>query len=306
MRKVFWCCLIVAIPFFGKAQTPQPEIENLETIQTLEDTLAILSFAMVNDSTPVKRFASCQKFIKTLVQALKNENSFYYPFERIRTVSIIYPPDSTFRIFSWQLYVDINEYHYYGTIQMNEPELKMYPLIDRSGQVSNPESAILKKDNWYGALYYNVLPFPDSSGQYLLFGYDAFEFFNKRKFVDVLSFKTGEPVFGAPVFEKEVKKDETKIVDRFVLEYGSDAKVKLNYDKSLNMIVFDHLVLMASPYPDQDFMNVPDGDIDGMYYEDKIWKFKPRIYDQILEEPPRPAPVLDDNKKDIFGKDQKN
>lgn len=306
MRKVLWSCLLLAIPFLAAAQEPHPEIENLETIQTLEDTLAVLSYAMVNDSTPVKRFASCQKFIKSLVQALNNKNSFHYPFDRIKTVSILYPPDSSFRIFTWQLYVDVDEYHYYGTIQMNEPELKMFPLIDRSESVLDPEEDILKKDSWYGALYYNIVPFPDSSGQYLVFGYDAFEFFNKRKFVEVLSFENGEPVFGAPVFEKEIKKDMTKIVSRFILEYGADAKVKLNYDKSLDMIIFDHLIMMGSPYPEKEFMFVPDGDIDALYYEDKIWKFKPRIYDQVLDEPPRPAPVLDDNKKDIFGKDQDN
>jgi len=242
--------------FFAKAQTPDTPTEKIvrSEIQILEDTLNILGFAMVNDSTPVKRFASCQKFIKTLVKALKNENSFDYPFEKINTVSIQYAPDSSFRIFTWQLYVDINEYKYFGTMQMNQPELKMFPLIDR--------------------------------------------------FIDVLTFgKNGEPTFGAvPLFEAE---DSTN-VNRFILEYGSDARVQLNWNDELQMIVFDHLVEAPSAYPGQQFMYIPDGDVDGLKLEDGKWKYVRRIFDQVLEEAPRPEPVFNEKGgsrkgKDLFG-----
>jgi hypothetical protein len=300
MNKVLLGCFLLCLPFFSFGQE-KPEKSEFEEIKVLEDTLAVLSFAMINDSTPVKRFASCQKFIKVLVRALKNPNSFDYPFERIRTVSILYPPDSTFRIFSWQLYVDKDDYHYYGTIQMNSPELKMYPLIDRSGEVTNPEIGVFDNDNWYGALYYNIMPYPKAKNKYLLFGYDAFQFFNKRKLVEVLTFEDGKAKFGEEVFEVEMQEGETRMVDRFVLEYGADAKVKLNYDEQLEMIIFDHLIPMGSPYPGQNVMFVPDGDIDGLYFEKGKWKFKARIFDQTMEEPPRPEPILDKKDKDLFG-----
>ena len=271
-------------------------------IKILEDTLVILGYAMINDSSEINRFASCQKFIRLLVKALKNENSFDYPFQRLKTVSILYPPDSTFRIFSWQVYDDINHYHYYGSIQMNEPQLKMFPLIDRSEQISDPESALLEPSNWYGQLYYNIRSFESAAGKtYLLFGYDAYRFFTKRKLAEPLIFKNGTPVFGAPVFEKN-ENGETRSVNRLVFEYSSDAKFKLNYDENQDMVLFDHLIPMGSPYPGQELMFVPDGDVDGYYLDDKIWKFKARVFDQILDEAPRPQPVLGE-KKDLFGKE---
>jgi len=299
MRLLFFvllfCCSVSA---FAQKEKPAPPTN----IQILEDTLNVLSYAMVNDSTPVKRYASCQKFIKTLVQALKHENSFDFPFERVRSVSIQYAPDSTFRIFSWQLYVDINEYHYYGTIQMNQPKLKLFPLVDRSEEVEDPYMDILEPKNWYGSLIYNIRSFDTKEGKkYLLFGFDGYRFFTKRKLIDVLAFDGDKAVLGAPVFETE----DNTIVNRFILEYSADARVKMNWNDDLNMVAFDHLVEMASPYKGQGMMYIPDGDMDGLNFENGIWKYKRRLFNEVLEDAPRPEPVFNSKgrkaQKDLFG-----
>lgn len=307
MKFLFAVLLVVTAFFPAPAQETQPEIplsaENFQKIKTIEDTLVILAYAMVNDSTPDNRFASCRQFIRNFVRALKVENSFYYPFERLRTISQLHPADSTFRIFTWQVYVDTDNYHYYGTIQMNSPTLQMTPLIDRSEDVQNLLSAELTPENWYGALYYKIEEFDTPSGKkYLLFGFDGYRFFSKRKLIDVLTFQNGNARFGAPVFETESK----NLQHRWLLEYGSDASVRLNYDDNLQMVVFDHLVETGSPYPGQGAMNIPDGDIDGLFLEKGVWKFKARVFDQTMDEAPRPMPVLDDKSKDIFGKPKKD
>jgi len=290
-----FCCSLSAF-----AQEEKPVLKS--DIQILEDTLNVLSYAMVNDSTPVKRYASCQKFIKILVQALKHENSFDFPFERVRSVSIQYAPDSTFRIFSWQLYVDINEYHYYGTIQMNQPKLKLYPLVDRSEEVEDPYMDILEPKNWYGSLIYNIKSFDTEEGKkYLLFGFDGYRFFTKRKIIDVLAFEDDKAILGAPVFEAE----DSTIVNRFILEYSADARVKMNWNDDLNMVAFDHLVEMASPYKGQGNMYIPDGDMDGLNFENGIWRYKTRLFNEILDEAPRPEPVFNSkgrkDKINLFG-----
>jgi hypothetical protein len=117
-----------------------------DLLQKQEDTLALLAFAVVNDSLAENRFAVCQSLIKTLVRTLQAENSFQYPFEQLKSVSIQYPADSSFRVFSWQLYVDQDEYRYYGAIQRNTSELELYPLIDRSWTVEKEEQAVLPSE----------------------------------------------------------------------------------------------------------------------------------------------------------------
>ncbi len=289
---------------------PSISPEDFEKIHTIEDTLGVLGYAIVNDSMPENRFASCRKFIPSLVEALKCKNSFDYKFERLNTISIQYPPDSTFRVFTWQLYVDVDEYRYYGAIQMNTPDLKLYPLQDRSEDVLAAEFEVLDNKNWYGALYYNIKPFETEAGtKYLLFGYDAYQFFNKRKVVEVLSFKNDQPVFGAPVFvrsEESINHPAEKL--RVVQEYYAGSTVKLNFDEVHDVILFDHLEEM---YSKNGMQNIPDGTYEGYRLEEGKWVHVEKMFHQILDEAPREQPLFIDNpkrenRKDIFGKTKKN
>ncbi len=288
-------------------QITRPAKQDAEKMMVYEDTLALLSFLVVNDSLPENRFGACQKLITTLVQSLKTPNSFGYPFERLKSVSILYPPDSSFRIFSWQLYVDTDEYRYYGAIQMNNAQLKLIPLIDRSFEVTNVEKDILTSDKWYGGVYYNIRQFDTGKDKkYLLFGYDAYSFFRKRKFADVLSFNDGKAVFGAPVFiETSPETGERIFRNRLMKEYSAEASFKFNYDESLGMIVFDHLEPIAGTYG-QGMVMVPDGTYEGFKLDKGQWIWVEQVFTQTMDEAPIPEPVLNNRKgKDILGKNKK-
>lgn len=303
---------LFSLPFAATAQRKgklksagalSPEV--IERMRASEDTLAILAYAVVNDSLADTRFIACQGLITKLVRTLKAENSFRYPFDRLKTISILAPPDSSFRIFTWQLFVNDSTYRYYGAIQMNQPELKLFPLIDRSFEIPAPPlDAAMTPDRWYGVLYYNLRPFDTREGRkYLLFGYDGFTFFEKRKVIDVLSFDAaGTPVLGSPVFQREEDREGDY---RVLLEYTSEAKVKLNWDEQYQMILFDHLIPFANPYTGKTTF-VPDGSYDGFKLEKGRWKYVDKVFNDVQEEAPRPEPVLDAGKgKDLLGKDKK-
>ena len=278
-----------------------------EYLKSVEDTLGALGFIMVNDSAEINRYAACRKFIPLLTKVLRTEGSFEYPFSQLRQISILYPPDSSFRVFSWQLYVDEETYHYYGAIQMNRGDLQLFPLIDRSADLFYPEQLVLTPERWYGVVYYNIKEFPTPDGmQYLLFGYDGFSFFEKRKIVDVLSFKDGKPILGAPVFiGGEKAADSAKVQHRLVLQYSADASVRLNFDEGFDMITFDHLILSGGVYAGQGPVMVPDGSYSGYRLEDGKWKYVDKLFNQVQEEAPRDFPVLDSRKgKNIFGKER--
>lgn len=270
-------------------------------LEEQEDTLGIFSYATLHDTTEVNRMASCKLLITRLVQALKKENSFYYPFSQLKTISIQYPPDSSFRIFTWQLFVSDEDYRYYGAIQMNQPALSLIPLIDRSMQVQSPDTEVLSPDKWYGGIYYRILPFESPQGiKYLLFGYDAYSFWFKRKFVDVLCFDTtGKAQFGAPVFLKK-DKEEQWVKNRFLMEYSSESAVTLNFANNMDMIVFDHLIEIPSNNPENGgLLRVPDGTYDAFALRQGVWEYITYLPNEILDEAPRPKPVL--NGKDLNG-----
>jgi hypothetical protein len=287
-----------------QSQTPPISAEGLKILEAYEDTLGFCGFLVVNDSLAENRFASCKHLIKTLVKALQVENSFHYPFGQLQTVSILYPPDSTFRIFTWQLYVDGEDYRYYGAIQMNSPSLKLFPLIDRSFEVAEAELAQLGPEAWYGALYYNIRQFDTPAGRnYLLFGFDGYSFFKKRKLIEVLGFEEGQPVFGQPVFSEE-KEDASaaSLRSRIVKEYSAEASFKLNYDESMEMIIFDHLTPIGGSYGQGETM-VPDGTYEGYQLRDGTWHYVNTIWNEVMDEAPRPEPVFQEGRsKDLFGK----
>lgn len=294
----------------AQAQTKNKKTEKLspeavERLHIAEDTLALLAYAVVNDSIEQERFAACRALIQTLVRALKIENSFRYRFDRLKSVSILAPPDSSFRIFTWQLFVNDSTYRYYGAIQMNSRDLKLFPLIDRSAEMDErPVSETMQPERWYGALYYNLRQFDSKEGRkYLLFGYDAYAFFEKRKIIEVLSFDAaGKPVFGAPVFEKP--KAKTKEL-RLIFDYSAEASVRVNWDEQYEMVLFDHLIPWPSPFG-RGISFVPDGSYDGLRFEKGRWKFIEKVFNDKMEEAPRPEPVLDNRQdKDIIGRDKK-
>ena len=265
--------------------------EDKNSIKLIEDTLGVLAFTIVNDSLSENRFAAVRKFIPTLVKALKHDFSYDYSFERLQSISIQTAPDNSFRIFTWQLYVDVNEYRYYGAIQMNDEKLKLYPLQDRSFEINgNLEQLMLKPDRWYGSVYYN-LKSVDIKGQahYLLFGYDRNELFRKRKILDVLTFTAEGPVFGAPIIPLDTLGKNFK--HRLILEYSAEAVVRLNYDEVYNMIVFDHLIPMNGKY-DEGLVNIPDGSYEGFVITKKGLERIEKVFSEISEEAPRPFPVL--------------
>lgn len=303
MRFVFYCIFIV---LSGSMATVAAQEEAEFSFPQAAEELVVLSKSILTDSLLKDRQVAYEAFGKLLTSTLEQPNSFDYPFEEVQAVAIQTASDNSFRIFTWQLFVDDNTYQYGGLIQKNTPTPTLYALNDQSAELPlyDMEYANLSPDDWYGAIYYNIQAFDSLEQQkYLLFGYDGFEFFNKRKVAEVLSFdEEGVPVFGAPVFAKAVEGYEASIKNRLYLEYDASIAIRLNYDESLGVLIHDHLIEMKGQYRGQGMVNVPDGSYEGYYYENGLWNYKAKIFDFVSEQPPRPEPVLGSTKKTLFGK----
>ena len=310
----FFCCLLALQPLHaqgGKGKktapiTPEAQLK----IKSAEDTLLVLAFAIVNDSDEMQRFTACRAFISYLVQTLKTPSSFQYPFSRLNSISILCPPDSSFRVFSWQLFVNDSTYRYYGAIQMNTTDLKLFPLIDRSFEMEDDAAtSVLPPDKWYGALYYHLMELDAGRNkQYLLFGFDAFHFYEKRKVLEVLQFdEKGEPSFGTPIFNRKTA-DEPMASEpdmRMILQYAAEAPIRLNWDELYQMILFDHLIPIPSPYG-QGLVMVPDGSYDGFKVAKGRLEYVDKVFNDVNESVPMPEPILDKRKgKDITGRKKK-
>ncbi len=239
-------------------------------LKMFEDSLKSLSYKIINHDDEVVRRNANNIFIKTLVSTLKLQGSFYYPFDSVKSISILTSADKVFRIFTWHLYSDDGTYRYYGAIQKNNKDkLELYPLFDNSRFIPNADDTILNKDSWYGAHYYSISE-PQKSKrnkQYLLLGWKGNDAKTNKKVIDVLSFdKEGKPVFGAPVF---IYNDTAKT--RVVFTYARNVSMLLRYLPSKKWIVYDHL---TCPDPRQKGMYEfygPDLSYDGLRYKRRKW-----------------------------------
>lgn len=267
-RKLILFFLFALLGISASAQKSPTAFD--PNLKVFEDSLKSLSYKIINHVDEVVRRNSNNLFIKTLVSALKLENSFSYPFDSVVSVSILTSEDKVFRIFTWHLYSDDGSYRYYGAIQKNnKTKLELYPLFDNSRFIPNATDTVLTKDSWYGAHYYTIAA-PQKrkrNKQYVLLGWKGNNIKTNQKVIDVLSFdKEGKPVFGAPIFDY---KDST--MHRVIFTYGRNLSMLLRYLPSKNWIVYDHLACQDPRQTGMYEFYGPDLSYDALRYKRRKW-----------------------------------
>jgi hypothetical protein len=270
---------------------------NLDVLKSGEQDLAPHAIQIIQGEEAINRITSDSIFVKNWVKLLKTQHSFYYPFDSLITISRIYAPDSSFRIFTWQLVIDENTVRQHGAIQMNTADgsLKLFPLIDKSDVIENLEDTVTSNLAWVGAIYYKLIERAYKKEKfYTLIGYDENNIRSTKKIIEVLHFKDGMPVFGGGYFL--IPNDDIKPHNhaRYIMEYKKDASPKLNFDSEMNMIVMEHLI-SESNQPAKAWTMIGDGDYDGLKWKGGRWVLVPKIFDQILPEGkvPTPMPIRD-------------
>ena len=273
---------------------------NTAALHKGEDSMKQYASDMIRKEFTEDRLVADSSFTKSLVRALRTPYSFSYPFDSIVTVSKIYAPDSSFRIFTWQFERDESYFRQRGAIQMKTADgsLKLFPLIDASPFTANPTDSVRNNLQWIGAIYYNIVQKKyNGKNYYTLFGYDDNDISTTRKWIDVLTFdKEGKPQFGGQFFnypEDSIKPAQPAY--RFCLEYKKDAHPRLNYDPEMDMIVFDHLI-SETDHVSQKYTLIPDGDYEGFTWKNGKWNYISKIFDQKLQDgqAPVPQPIKND------------
>lgn len=305
MRALLVILLTIGWLYNGFAQDTTNTIsdEDLKILQTNEDSMRYLGRQVLQNRTKEIRIASSNQLNELLKTSLEIENSFQYSFDSILHVSILYPDDSTFRIFTWQLYVSPNEYRYAGIIQKNSPHSDLFVLNDRSASNFFPDNMTVSSSNWFGALYYNLKQINTSSGSYYtLFGLDNNSMWVKRKIIDVLYFtEEGKPQFGSPIFHGVNKNQQAETKHRVLLDYSAEGSISCNYSNEYGLIIFDNLIPIGGSHEGQGVIQVSDGSYRGYKFDGEKWVFIEKVFNDFQEEAPRENAVLDKRKDGLFG-----
>lgn len=295
MKRIF----IAALLFVSAAKVSYAQHSDnsqyISQLETYEDSLSSLGRQFINDREEIQRKNANYTFIRTLVSALKVPNSFLYPFDSVKTVSIVNSPDNRFRIISWPIENDDGSYRFYGTIQINTGgKLLMYPLNDYSFGIKNPEDTTTDNLKWFGAEYYRIIPVYSPHLYYILLGWKGYTAKSTKKVIEVLSFKDGKPILGLPVFHGNGKTRK-----RVVFEYAREASMLLKYVPDQHLIVFDHLAPPDPRMKDQPDTYGPDLTYDGYKEKNGYWFYAdnldmrnaPSSSDDSYEDPRKQAKI---------------
>src|SRR6476620_876094 len=127
---VFLVCLFSTMV----TQAQRINQKDVELMQKAEDSMKLHAIGIIRQDKLQDRFRDDSIFTRMLVRTLKVPYSFYYPFDSLQSISLLYAPDSSFRIFTWEMVVNENLVRQHGAIQMRTTDgsLKLFPLIDKS------------------------------------------------------------------------------------------------------------------------------------------------------------------------------
>lgn len=287
MRLTFLFLLLFAFTQSSWAQKKKmlEKIDSLslDSLRDYEIRLGGLGYSMVRDFDEEVRITSGRNFIRQFGRALRIPNSYYYPFDSLKNLMVIYSPDELFRIFTWNVATNDETFRYFGVIQMNpEKTAKLnkkeelyqsfYPLIDRSDSIADFFFTTVDANKWFGASYYKIVKTSFAKKDYYtLLGWDGAGPATNKKIADVLWFNNGKPNFGAPIFDLNKKRRYY----RMVFEFNNQATIGLRYDEKRKYLIYENIV------PDKPsnagFIEhyYPDGTFDYLIWKNGIWLKQP-------------------------------
>lgn len=286
MYRLLFILLANILTLTSVSQSGQP----LSQLQKAEDSLKVLGKEILYGISDTVKMEASQIFTKMLKEALDSDPQRDYPFDSLQTIAKIIPDDKSFRLFNWNMPFDNGTFRFFGLLQYEyEGKNMVVELTDSSSTLSLPEKSIVSAENWFGALYYQVIAKTENNNTlYTLLGWDGNHPLTNRKVIEILTFEDGKPEFGKKIFPDFSDGNNARIL----FEYSKQASLSLKFEEQTywikkqqgkkvvnksyeeEMIVFDHLTPMDPSLEGQFRFYVPSGDVyDAFRYKDGNWLF---------------------------------
>ena len=193
-----------------------------------------------------------------------------------------------FRLFNWNVEMEDGSQKFYCLILKKDGEI--IELTDKHRTTYSAENKALTDKNWYGAVYYEIIPL--KRGQYTLLGWNGKDRITTQKIIEVMTLSRSKVKFGATIFKYENERERKR---RVILEFASDAYVSLKYYKMKKeeSIIFSH-ISPSTPQMEGHFQfYYPDLSYDKFVLNGNTWVYEPSADAKNEKE--------SESKKDIFG-----
>lgn len=273
----------------------QKTLSNLDSLRIWSD---ILYSAKLEDT---RRIASenVELLMNRLVAAKELQQESIHP-----NIIALKIPDQNIYIYTWQVELLTQEFEYKGIIRFENGSIKKLQREKRD--ITRIRREEFHETNWYGAVYYHILPqaFGDKK-YYLLFGFTQNEMGEKFKIIEPLLCGNNQVNFGKPVFPYIDEDKEKSTYNRVIIKYSQSGNCMLKYDEIDKEIVYDHMIAYEDVNSPEVSQYLPDGSYEAYKYQEPDWSYIPKLKVEVQKSAPREKPILDNQTKDIFGKERK-
>lgn len=222
------------------------------------------------------------EFKNYLFETLQLDGAYSYSFSALKTVGFIDSPDGQLRIINWNVEQDDQTQKYYCFLMHldeKKKNIELSELIDNSDPFNPRPKEILEANQWYGALYYKIIPVDKGSKTvYTVLGWDGNTASSNIKLIDVLYFTGNTPKLGSPIF-----KTSEGTFKRMFYEHSEKATMSLKYEEQYKRIIFDHLMPESPNLKGFYSFYVPDLSLDAFVLTGNKWIFKEDVIGINLE-----------------------
>lgn len=172
----------------------------------------------------------------------EQEGSFDWELDSLKFMKKFVADDRQMALYSWVVPMGESSRLYNAVFQTAEGETYTLKQIADTSYI--PKNQLYAKD-WYGALYYEIIPFKSEKRTlYALVGWRELAD-RQQKVVDVLDVSSGELLLGQPLFvhteEDFYGEKHTITQNRLVFEYDKRITMFIKYNKRKNRIELDNL-----------------------------------------------------------------
>ena len=225
--------------------------------------------AIGNASTDNARDSISALVKNELGDILNSDTAFTATFMDV-PISRAEPKDGAFRLITWNVRHADGSFRYEGFLLVREKKgQQLYELSDMTENMAHPSAMQGSAENWYGAIYYDVIPVKRGAKTwYTLLGWKGVSDIETQKVIEVLSFSPA-PKFGASAFPAGRKREMRKI-----FAYSAQGKMTLKWDAAHLSIVADHLAPTDPAFAGNPAYTAPDMTYDAYYWDKDHWEMQ--------------------------------
>jgi hypothetical protein len=237
-----------------------------------EKRLANFLNILRNSSVDQDKINANVVFRDYLLETIQYPTSYSYSFESLTSLGIITSPDNAFKLYCWNVEMEDASNRFYCFLVRKGKRNNKNKVIEflEKNSVSAMSQDVLTENNWYGALYYKIIPVEKGSKKiYTLLGWRSNGTLSHSKLIDVISIHGTHVKFGDLIF-----KNKRELKRRVCFEYSKKSMMSLKYEINLERIIFDHLSPESPSMTGFFEYYVPDMSYDAYFFEEDKWVLK--------------------------------